>query len=319
VAVDEGVGVERDLDGVIWLDDVDRSDAGRVGEKAAILGALARGGFPVPRGFVVTADAYLAAMERAGVRDELRDGAGRLGDQLATAAAERLHALVRHVGAPLHLRLALDHAYRELGNRPFVAVRSSQVGADLADRSTHAETFINVRGVDEVVACVVECWAWLFGPRACADRASCGWTDEPRIAVLVQEMADVVSGGVMYTDDPSQPGKNRLVIQSARGLGECLVDGGVEPDVHVVDRTGPALVSSRIGSKAYELERHPEGGQRRVAVAPGAATGAALTHDAILELARLGLAIEQHEREPQVIDWVRTSDGFRVVGSRPSR
>jgi pyruvate, water dikinase len=315
VVVDEGLRSERDLDGVIWLDDVDRSDADRVGEKAATLGALARGGFQVPPGFVVTTDTYLAAMERAGVREELRESARRLGDQLAAAAAERLHALVRHVGAPRHLRLALDHAYRELGDRPFVAVRSSHVGADLAERSNHAETFINVRGVDEVVACVVECWAWLFGPRACAIRASCGWTDEPRIAVLVQEMADVVSGGVMYTDDRSQPGTSCMVIHSARGLGGCFVEGGVDPDVHVVNRNGPAIVSSRIGSRAYELERHPEGGQRRVAVA----RGAALTRDAILELAKLGLAIEAHEGEPQLIDWVRTPEGFSLVGSRPSR
>jgi pyruvate, water dikinase len=258
-------------------------------------------------------------MEHAGVRGELRDGASRLGDHLAAAAAERLHALVRHVGIPLELRLAINRAYRALGDRPFVTVVSSQVGLVPADLSGHAETFVNVRGTHEVVACVVECWAWLFGPRACADRASCGWTDEPTIAVLVQEMADVVSGGVMYTEDPAQPGRNRLVIQSARELGECLIEGGVEPDVHVVDRTGPVLVSSRVGAKAYELKRHPEGGQRRVAVSPGGRRRAAFTNDEILELARLGLAIEQHEGAPQVIDWVRTGDGCNIVGSRPSR
>ena len=115
----------------------------------------------------------------------------------------------------------------------------------------------------------------------------------------------------MFTADPSTGDLSRIVIEGAFGLGEVVVGGEVEPDTYVVDRDGPRLVSVRVGRKAFEIVRGPDGHDLRVDLPEAEASRRVLADDEILELARTGLRVHEHYGQPQDIEWA-TSGGAVV-------
>jgi pyruvate,water dikinase len=302
--------------------DLGKDDAELAGGKGANLGELAREGLPVPPGFVVTASAYLTALDEAGVRARIRERARAIDanrpDALA-ADSEALRALVRDAGVPARVRAAVAEAYRALGPDARVAVRSSATQEDTAGASFAGmnETFTNVSGEPGVIDAVVRCWMSLWGKRVVAYRASQGIADEPAIAVVVQRMIDAERSGVMFTADPATGDRDRVVIEAAVGLGEVVVGGQVEPDTYVVAKDGPRVISARIGDKTHFLERAPDGGTRRVELWGGERTRRVLDNTQLLELARLARVIETHYGVPQDIEWAFESGRFSILQSRP--
>ncbi len=311
---------------IAWFADVSRADVRQVGGKGANLGELATAGLPVPPGFVVTAGAYLGALDRADARDELRrrvesldvDDAGALG-----AAAEDCQAIVRRAGMPHAVRRAIVGAYASLGCddacRVRVAVRSSATAEDTASTSFAGmnETFTNVSGSDEVVDRVVECWASLWSPRVVAYRATQRLGDEPAIAVVVQRMVDAHTSGVIFTADPATGDRDRLVIEAAYGLGEVVVGGQVEPDTYVVAKDRPHVVQEHIGTKATKVVLSPDGHDERVDVPAEDRIRRALDDDALIALARLAERIERHYGAPQDVEFAIDDERIWIVQSRP--
>jgi pyruvate,water dikinase len=306
---------------VAWLEELDKDSVAVAGGKGANLGELAHAGFPVPPGFVITAPAYLQAMEAGGVRADLRDGSGRFepGARGEEAAAE-LQELVRKAGMPSLLARAIVDAYHKLGDGVFVAVRSSATAEDSASTSFAGmnETFTNVRGTGELLERVVDCWASLYGARVCTYRVTQGIQDEPAIAVVVQRMVESQRSGVMFTADPATANRTRMVIEGSYGLGEVVVGGQVEPDTYVLDKTGPSVLETRIGTKAFQVVRGPDGHDRRIDVDPEIGGRALLDADEVVDLARLGIRVEEHYGAPQDVEWAITEDGeIYLVQTRP--
>ena len=306
---------------IAWLAELGRGDALIAGGKGANLGELARGGFPVPPGFVVTADAYLSAMNSGGVRDQLRDGvaaaeaddAGGFG-----ATATRLRELVEKAGIPEELGRAVLDAHQRLGSPTRVAVRSSATAEDANDTSFAGmnRTFTNV-AAEDLLARIVDCWASLFGERVFAYRAARGVGDEPAIAVVVQTMLDADRSGVMFSADPATGDASRVIIEAAFGLGEVVVGGAVEPDTYVVDKDGPRLVSVRVGQQTFAVRRGPDGADLRVELSGAEGARRVLSDDDAVTLARLGARVEEHYGSPQDMEWAFQGDDLFLVQSRP--
>jgi pyruvate,water dikinase len=306
---------------VVWFADVSIADVPLVGGKGANLGELTRAGFPVPRGFVVTADAYLTAMADAGVRVDLLElgRAADVDDPVAlTMASDELQALIRKQGIPCVLREAIVAAYDQLGAER-VAVRSSATAEDAADTSFAGmnQTFTNVRGAEQLLGHIVECWASLYGERVMAYRHTRGIDEEPAIAVVVQEMVASESSGVMFTADPATGDRDRIVIEAALGLGEVVVGGQVEPDTYMVAKAGPEVLDTRIGLQAHAIFADAETGERVVDLPEATRQQQVLTDAEIVDLARIGLAIEQHYGAPQDVEWARAHGETFIVQSRP--
>lgn len=291
------------------------------GGKGANLGELASAGFPVPPGFVVTAPAFLAAMDAAGVRAALRErssGAGSAAESAPGPAAAELAALVREAPMPADLREAVAEAYADLGGGP-VAVRSSATAEDGSDTSFAGmnATFTNVSGLDELVTRIRDCWASLYGERVLAYRASRQVVGEPAIAVVVQRMVASDASGVMFSVDPATGDRSRLVVEAAFGLGEVVVGGEVEPDTYTVDRDGPRLLEVRIGTKGHKIVRGDHGRDQRIELSDDEARRPVLGYDEVLELARLALAVEAHYGSPQDMEFAIEGDDVFLVQSRP--
>ncbi len=312
--------VDQSLRSVVMLDEVSRGDVALVGGKGANLGELLQAGFPVPGGFVVTAAAYLEAMDAGGVRANLRElsGGAATGEDLAAGAAE-MQRLVHEAGVTDALRGAILEAYRQLGPDVFVAVRSSATAEDSATTSFAGmnETYTNVRGLEELLVRIVDCWASLFAARVCSYRAAQGITDEPALAVVVQRMVDADRSGVMFSVDPTTGDRAHVVIEGAFGLGEVVVGGAVEPDTYVLAKDGPTLLTTRIGSKGFRVVRGADGHDRRVTNDAELAGRAVLSEAEAVELAAMGKRVEAHYGTPQDTEWAFEGDTLFLVQTRP--
>jgi len=296
------------------------------GGKGSNLGELAAAGFPVPPGFVVTASAYLRAMDAAGIRGQLLERSRQLplddtdDTRALDALSGELKALVERAAMPEALRQAVTDAYRSLGAPALrVAVRSSATLEDSAGSSFAGmnETFTNVQGDDGLIDAIVRCWTSVWGSRVLAYRKSQGIDEEPAIAVVVQTMVDAEASGVMFTADPASGDRGRVVIEAAFGLGEVVVGGQVEPDTYVLAKQGKRLLSAHLGDKTHRLERDPGGGTRRVELQGEERTARVLDDAQLMELLDFAERIEGHYGCPQDIEWAYQGGQARILQTRP--
>jgi pyruvate,water dikinase len=264
---------------VVWFSDDACRDVECAGGKGASLAAMTALGLPVPPGFVVPS----WTLERSVDAERLRELAG------AGAHADA-EALVAAAEPPREEILA---AYAQLGEGP-VAVRSSACAED-SDTASYAgqqETFLNVIGGDEVCRSVAACWASFFSERALFYRRQKGALDDLRMAVVVQRMVEPKKSGVLFTVDPVQRRRDRMIVEAIYGLGEQVVSGHATPDHYVVDRNGET-----------KREVTPNGG--------------VLEASELVALAELGRSLEERFGKPQDVEWAIADGELFLLQSRP--
>jgi pyruvate,water dikinase len=280
----------------------------RAGGKGASLARMASLGLPVPPGFVVAADALAAALgERA------RELASLSADD-----AERAQRIVQDAEMSKELREEVLAAYRELGDDVPVAVRSSACAEDSQEASFagQQETYLDVRGADEVIERIRHCWGSFFSERALFYRAEKGSLDDLGMAVVVQRMVSADVAGVLFTVDPVRRRKDRMVVEAVFGLGEACVSGQVTPDNYVLARDG-ALKRRRLSVQPLVIESAPEGGTVERELDPAEGGAATLEEDQLRELARLGDDLQGRLGGPQDIEWAIEGGELYVLQSRP--
>lgn len=305
---------------LLWFSELSREDVALAGGKGANLGEMTRAGLPVPPGFVITATAFQEAM--APVRARLQALWAQVDPDdpsSLTQVTQQLREHVRSAPVPERLRAAILEAYQQLGADRAVAVRSSATSEDSAATSFAGmhESFTHVLGEDALMDALRACWASAYGERVVAYRKAEGLTEEPAIAVVVQAMVDAARAGVMFTADPSSGDTGRIVIEAAWGLGEVVVGGQVEPDTYSVSKKEPCVREVRVGDKSVRLVRNAEGHTQRETLSPEQAHERVLSDVAVLELARLGLRVEQHYGAPQDIEWAEERGRLFLVQTRP--
>ena len=272
---------------ITWFENLPADAAAIAGGKGASLSRTKGAGFPVPRGFVVCADAFGAFLDRCNGADfifNLTNGLNVNDDPALEEASGKLRNFILSNSLPHELDTAIRAAYSELGDDILVAVRSSAVSEDGegASYAGQQETFLNVRGADAVTRHVRECWASFFTPRALFYRAHKGSLADMRMAVVVQEMILADKSGVMFTIDPVQKRRDHVVIEAVFGLGEGVVSGMITPDHYVVDRNNGSLVREFI----------PLRGAARV-----------LSDAQLNGLRDMGLRLEAFFGTPQDVEW----------------
>jgi pyruvate,water dikinase len=300
------------------------ADAEEAGGKGANMGEMVAAGLPVPPGFVVLRDSYLESMKAGGVAEEL-NAAHREAmpaaldtsrfDQMCAA----MKALVHKAGMAEQVRDRILAAYRAMGPNCFVAVRSSATGEDGADASFAGmnETYTNVRGEEDLIEAVQNCWASLFGPRVVSYRASRGFTADPAMAVVVQLMIASERSGVAFTADPTTDATDRVVVEGAFGQGEVVVSGSVEPDTYVVDKQSGEILSRRMGYKSFKIVRGTDGKDLRVDLDDAQAQAQVLSDDEVRAIAEIAVRSERHAGCPQDTEWAIADGKTYIVQTRP--
>lgn len=307
------------------LDEVARSDTPLVGGKGANLGEMRRAGLPVPPGFVVTVDAYDAHLHQAGLQRQIEDRLQRIPvddpERLEAASAE-LQSLIRRTPVPEAVRQQIAEAYARLdGGDALVAVRSSATVEDAATASFAGmfRSHLNVRGEEELLRAVRDCWASGFSARVLFYRIKRGLGLAERwIAVVVQRMVQAERSGVMFTVDPATGQSDRIVIESAWGLGETVVSGQVEPDRFVVRKSDLQILERHVADKQFELVLDPRARRNvRRDLPPERSRAPSLDDEHVRALVQLGLRAEEHYGTPQDMEFAFEGDALFLVQTRP--
>jgi pyruvate,water dikinase len=280
------------------------------GGKGASLARMTSLGLPVPPGFVIGAGALAAALPDGG--RELRALARR-------RDAEAAQALIRGVQLDPALREAVLRAYARLGEGDVpVAVRSSACAEDSADASFagQQETYLHVRGGDDVRARIRDCWASFFSERALFYRERKGSLDDLGMAVVVQRMVDAEIAGVLFTCDPVAKRRDRMVVEAVLGLGEAVVSGHVTPDHYVLKRDG-RVRKTQVHTQPYAIVSLPQGGVEERELTPEQGGTRKVADDILVRLARIGDDLEQRLGGPQDIEWAVQDGEIFVLQARP--
>ncbi|MGC8117430.1 phosphoenolpyruvate synthase [Metapseudomonas otitidis] len=328
---------------VVSLDKLGVHDVEHVGGKNASLGEmisnLAGAGVSVPGGFATTAQAYRDFLEQSGLNDRIHDALDKLDvddvNALAKTGAE-IRQWVMDAEFPARLDAEIRAAFAEMaaGNENMaVAVRSSATAEDLPDASFagQQETFLNIRGVDNVIRAAKEVFASLFNDRAIAYRVHQGF-DHKLVALSagVQRMVRSETGtaGVMFTLDTESGFRDVVFITGAYGLGETVVQGAVNPDEfyvhkHTLEAGRPAILRRNLGSKAIKMVYGDEAkagkSVKTVDVDRADRARFCITDAEVTELAKQAMIIEKHYGRPMDIEWAKDGDDGKlyIVQARP--
>ncbi|HWA37043.1 MAG TPA: phosphoenolpyruvate synthase [Burkholderiales bacterium] len=327
-----------------WLRDLRLKDLDQVGGKNAslgeMIGGLSAAGIRVPGGFATTADAYREFLANDGLDERI---ARRIRDldpedvQALAACGAEIRSWILECPFPKDLDRDIRSYYQELekqtGSEASFAIRSSATAEDLPDASFagQQETFLNIRGVENVLEAIRHVFSSLYNDRAISYRAHQGF-DHGSVALsaAVQQMvrSDLGASGVLFTLDTESGFPDVVFITAAYGLGEMVVQGSVNPDefyVHkpMLEKGRPAIVRRSLGAKQQKMvfgSSAAAGKSTRILEVPEAERNRfSLGDPDVLELARYAVAIEKHYGRPMDIEWGKDGrDGkLYVLQARP--
>lgn len=297
----------REETDVLWFDELHRSDVNLVGGKSSSLGEMTSSmNVPVPYGFATTAHAYREFMRVTGLNDKVNQLLEGIKDY---EDADELHQtcqtirnLIQSAQMPDDIAENIKKAYDELSEKigqkdPFVAIRSSATAEDLPDASFagQQESYLNIKGRDDVVAKVQECYSSLFTDRATYYRHKQNFPHEKvALSAAVQMMVFSKASGIMFSVNVTNGDDSQIVIDSIWGLGEYIVLGKVTPDHYVVDKKSLKILDKTVTKKTVQLARRPDGGVEEQAVPDDLQDQQVLSDDQITELAGYAKEIEKH-------------------------
>ena len=326
---------------VIELHQVSRRDIAHVGGKNASLGEmlsrLSSASIQVPGGFATTADAYRAHLTQDDLKKRIAsrlagidvDNIGQLG-----SAGREIRSWIMQLDLPRTLEQAVRDAYTGLGNSDSlpVAVRSSATAEDLPQASFagQQETYLNVRGIDNVLESIRKVFASLYNDRAIAYRHHQGFAEvDIAISAGVQHMvrSDTGSSGVLFTLDTESGFNDVVFITASYGLGECIVQGAVNPDEFYVYKpsltTGQAAILRRhLGEKAIKMVYADAGNlatTQIVDTTPAERGRFSLADKDIRALAEMAVTIEKHYGQPMDVEWAKDGESGElfILQARP--
>ncbi|GAB2190741.1 phosphoenolpyruvate synthase [Sessilibacter sp. MAH2] len=324
------------IDQIIPFEKLGMNDVEKVGGKNASLGEMISNltdlGVSVPTGFATTAEAFRTFLSQSGIDDRIHKVLDELDieDVNALAAAgKQIRQWVVETPLTPELEQAIRAAYTEMCGDigdVAVAVRSSATAEDLPDASFagQQETFLNIRGIENVLHSVKEVFASLFNDRAISYRVHQGFDHkEVALSAGIQRMCRSETGasGVMFTIDTESGHRDMVFITSSYGLGEMVVQGAVNPDefyVHkpTLEKGFKSVIRRTLGSKkakmVYGAKAEAGKSVEVVPVPEDLRTQFSISDEDILELAKQAMIIEKHYGRPMDIEWGKDGDDQKI-------
>ncbi len=303
---------KKSNENILWISEIDSSNAPLVGSKAANLGELQKISVPVPDGFVITLDTYFNFLDRGSLKHKIKTALKGLDTGNFTALQEASREIKTHILTAAitdNIKKEIIKAYRDLlgTSSGLVAVRFSASAGDLL------ESYLNVKGEKEILDSVKKCWASFFSPRAISYRESKNLSHlKEGVAVVVQKMITPQSSGVMFTQDPLHNDKEKIIIEGVFGMGEGLVRGSFTPDSYIVNKKTLEIEEKNIVSQPFQITK-----EGNLPVSKAWQGKQKLENSYIIELAKWGKKIEDHYDQPQDVEWVFSQENVWIVQARP--
>jgi pyruvate,water dikinase len=306
------------LSPVLGFGDVECENPNEAGGKGAGLAKMTRMGLPVPAGFVVRASVLAGLLESSGVRDRVLSLLVGGGGDGAAESARAVQPLIHALEIPASVSDAVVEEFERLDTATGVAVRSSACAEDseTASFAGQQETYLNVRGRDDVLERIRDCWASFFSERALFYRARKGSLTDIRMAVVVQRQLAPDRSGVMFTIDPVRRRRDQMMIEAVWGLGEAVVSGQATPDHYVVSREG-VVKQARISVQEFAVRADESGGVRQYSLTPEEGGARVLGDPDLASLAKLGRQLEAHFGQALDVEWAFEDGRLYLLQSRP--
>lgn len=293
---------------VFWLRDIGQGDNGTFGKKCANLGEMTRLGMPVPDGFAITCTAQEEVFEETGARREiealLRETGEPKDNQRQTDVSRRIRRIIEEKELPAAFSKVVGEHYTAMCSKRGEEVAVSVRSAGVVSHPGMYETYLNMRGREQVLEAIKKVWASTFNVRTIAAMVQTGQpvADSPCIGVGVLEMVNAKSAGVCFTVHPVSGDPSKAVIEANWGLGESCVSGIVSVDMYAVDKESLQVVEKTLGEKKCQIiprgkgvvEEEVPSDMREVYV---------LSDEEAAEIVKLGNALETHFGQPQDLEW----------------
>jgi pyruvate,water dikinase len=319
---------------LVWVDDAQGAGSELLGGKLGSLVDMVEAGFSVPPAFGITTEAFKLFAEHNDLQKIAREVCADLDCEdlpAVEAVSKRLAEVIEQAEMPAELTAEIEAAYtrlEEVTGMPdvAVAVRSSGVSEDLegASFAGQYDTYLWIRGTESVLHHVRRCWSGLFGPQVLTYRPQDGVPsvigDElPGMCVGVQQMVEARAAGVMFTLDPVNGDRSKIVIEGCWGLGEGVVKGDITPDRFRVDKVTLEVLGKEISTQTEEYGFDPQAGEvALLPVEPERGERSCLEDDEIKVVAQLGKRIERHRRAPMDMEWAVDHQGrLHLLQARP--
>ncbi len=319
-----------------WFNEIGKEDVPIAGGKGANLGEMVQAGFPVPNGFVVTAQTYFEFVETTGIKKKLEKLLAGL-DVNDSKELQKRGELARKLIISAKLSPEMENeiisAYQKLsgGKDALVAIRSSATAEDLPNASFagQQESYMNIKGKRNVLKIIRATWSSLFEDRAIFYRVQQGFDHfQVGIAIPVQLMVHSEASGVMFTVDPISNDYNTVSIEGAFGFGDAVVSGSITPDQYQVDKRSLTITSKHIVKQLRMLARSDkapksaepfrEGSELFWVKVPNAyQKEQKVTDEQVIQLAEIGKNLEEHYKHPQDVEWAIEKGNVYIVQARP--
>jgi len=311
---------------VLPFSKIRKEDIPLVGGKGANLGEMASFGIPVPNGFVITAQAYQKMIDHNALQPVIREIIKQTeisNQKELEKAAIKIQRLIHTANIPQELVKEIFQSYSHLkpsDPNPLVAVRSSATAEDLPDASFagQQESFLNIKGESNLIQAVRGAWASLWGARAIFYRATKGYDHfKVLLAIPIQLMVQSEISGVLFSVNPVTGNKGQIVIEAVWGLGDFMVQGVVNPDHYIVNKSDLSIHSRQnVPQTIMEVHEYPSG-VKKVKVPEKKIDVPKLTDDQLVELAKLSIKIHQHYFFPQDSEFAIQNGKIYLVQTRP--
>lgn len=304
----------------IPFNQLNKSNIPVAGGKGANLGEMTGAGFPVPYGFVLTTEAYIAFVEANDLQQKIVDLAHTVSaddPQSSEVASDKIKQLFMYAEVPADIVKSVLAANTELGEAS-VAVRSSATAEDLIDASFagQQDTYLNIQGIDALLDAVKQCWASLWTARAITYRIKQDIApNDVSLAVVVQKQIASDVSGVAFSLNPNNNDFDEVVINSNFGLGESIVSGLVTPDSFIVDKVTNQIIEKQLSTKDYVLVSKAGGGMEETTLDDPKA--ASLTDTQVKAVTQLVTKVESHYNLPMDIEWAYQDGELYLLQARP--
>jgi pyruvate,water dikinase len=299
---------------IFWFEEIGRESNDIVGKKNANLGEMTKVGLPVPRGFCLSLEAEKEFLRKTNAAREINQFATQFEGNLHSLeqyqkASQGLRQIVEAKEIPPILRDAIISCYDNLCQRCGTEVAVSVRSAGAVSHPGQYETYLNVKGRDELLHKIVKVWASIYNMQTIAalDRKKMPIKDSPPIGVCVLELINARCAGVGFTCDPMTGDTSKIVIEGSWGLGESVVSGAVIPDRYTVDKNSLNIIKTEVGNKPVKVVSSDKGVVEQEI--PPAEQGVPCLNDVeVSRIAELAKLLEAHFGVPQDMEWAVSAD-----------
>jgi len=316
-----------------WFKDLTKDSINEAGGKGANLAEMTNINLPVPPGFCIIAQTYAEFIEKTGIKNKIQELLKELNIENTEKLQEiskKIQELIQNTSIPDEITEDIKESYELLGvgkeaedlvgsEDIFVAVRSSATAEDLPEASFAGQqaTFLNIKGKQNVVEAVRNCWASLYTARAIYYREKNNFEhSKVLICAVVQKMVDSEQSGIMFTINPATNQEDEIVIEAVYGLGEPIVGGQLSPDFYLINKKDRTIKQIEVKKQEWGLYRNEQGENEKKKIPEELQERQVINDVDIKELTRLGKKIEEHYGKPQDIEWAIEKGKVFIVQSR---